>query len=246
MSKTKSAKKIVPLTSIAAVMCNFARPKNARRVVQQLLTLGIQEIRVWNNGVKPIPEATHNLKSKKNIGPIGKYLAALQTSKDYVLIVDDDYLLTEEGLSAFRRWAPFFPGVTQFGCLFKLPFDDYRKKNKYFSHKLKSPKRVDLVIPSRGLMLKTELYRQIPNHWAWGSLKVLSPGAFSTDLAVSCAIRDLTGSYPAVVPINGVGYLQLPEEAPEKALKNQPGVWEERTKVLKWLIANGWSLQAAQ
>ncbi|HBT16085.1 MAG TPA: hypothetical protein DEB05_03910 [Firmicutes bacterium] len=246
MSQTKKAKKMVPLESITAVMCNFARPKNARAVVQNLRKLGIKEILVWNNGAKPIPEATKNINSKKNIGPIGKYYAALQSRKDYVLIVDDDYLLNEKGLSAFRKWAPFFPAVTQFGCIFKPPFNSYRKKDKYFSHKLKSPKVVDLVIPSRGLMLKTKLYRSLTSHWAWGSLKVLSPGAFSTDLAVSCAIRDLTGSYPAVVPINGVGYLQLPEEAPEKALKNQPGVWDERTNVLKWLVANGWPLLATK
>ena len=95
-------------------------------------------------------------------------------------------------------------------------------------------------------MLKTELYRRLSNHWAWGSLKVLSPGAFSTDLAVSCAIRDLAGNYPAVVPTKGKGYIPLPEEAPEKALKNQRGVWKERTKVLKWLVAHGWPLLATQ
>ena len=72
---------LVPLAQISAVMCNYARPNNARACVRQLRKLGIEEIIVWNNKAAPIPEATYNLNYPVNIGPLGKYLAGLGTKK---------------------------------------------------------------------------------------------------------------------------------------------------------------------
>src|SRR5688572_19194105 len=104
MDQKRRAK--APLKDICAVLCNYARPKSARACVRRLLRLGITEVIVWNNGAKPIPEATKNIVNPENIGPIGKHLGALNTTKPYVLIIDDDYLLTKSGLDALRKWVP--------------------------------------------------------------------------------------------------------------------------------------------
>lgn len=230
-----------PLKDICAVLCNYARPKNARACVRRLLKLGITEVIVWNNGAKPIPEATRNINNPENIGPIGKHLGALKTTKPYVLIIDDDYLLTKAGLAALRKWAPYYPAVAQQGSRFKPPFKNYSKRDLYLSQKIKVPQKVDLVMPNKGMMLKSGLYKLIPDHWAWEALKVLSPNIFTTDLTASCAICDLTKRHPAIVPVAN-GFEKLHDEAPKKALRRQKNIFHEKSKILRWLVAHGWRL----
>lgn len=230
-----------PLKDICAVLCNYARPKSARACVRRLLKLGITEVIVWNNGAKPIPEATKNIVNPENIGPIGKHLGALNTTKPYVLIIDDDYLLTKSGLDALRKWIPYYPAVAQQGNRFKPPFKQYNKRDLYLSQSIKVPKKVDLVMPNKGMMLRTDLYKLIPDHWAWGALKVLSPKIFTTDLSASCAIWDLTKSHPAVVPA-AHGFEQLRDEAPKKALRRQKNIFHEKSKILRWLVSHGWKM----
>lgn len=237
----KSESQKVPLNDICAVLCNYARPKNARACVRRLLDLGITEIIVWNNGAKPIPEATHNIINSKNIGPIGKHLGALETTKPYVLITDDDYLLTKTGLNALRKWVLHYPAVAQQGSKFKPPFNKYGNRDLYFSQKIKVPQKVDMVMPNKGMMLRTSLYRLIPGHWAWEALKVLSPNIFSSDLSASCAIWDLTKKHPAIVPVSK-GFETLRNEAPKKALCRQKNIFHEKSKILRWLVSHGWKL----
>src|SRR5690554_6893522 len=203
----------VPLEHIATVMCNYARPNNARACVRQLRKLGIQEIIVWNNKTDPIPEATQNINHPGNIGPLGKYLAGLQTKKSYLLVVDDDYLILQPGLEALRRWVRYYPLVGQNGAIFHPPFDYYGKKFHYRSDWINTPRRVDMIQPNMGMMLKTDLYRRIALHWAWESRRLFrhSPGLFSTDLEANCAAWDLSGEHPAVVPADGLGYRHLPD-----------------------------------
>lgn len=239
MDRKKRAK--ASLKDICAVLCNYARPKSARACVRRLLKLGITEVIVWNNGAKPIPEATHNITNSENIGPMGKHLGALNTTKPYVLIMDDDYLLTEAGLNALRKWVLHYPAVAQQGSRFKPPFNNYRKRDLYLSQNLKAPQKVDLVMPNKGMMLKTSLYQLIPDHWAWGALKVLSPKIYTTDLSASCAIWDLTKKHPAIVPV-AHGFEQLKDEAPKKALRRQKNIFHEKSKILRWLVAHGWKL----
>lgn len=238
---------IVPLSDICAVMCNYARPNSARACVRRLRELGLKEIIVWNNGAKPIPEASQNIMNSENIGPIGKYYAGLKTKKPYVLIVDDDHLLTLPGLTAFRKWAAHYPAVAQNGSIFEPPFDDYCKRKLYRSSKVKTPSKVDMAQPNMGLMMKRDLYRKIPNHWAWGSQKIIDHrrGIYSTDLEMNCAIWDITRKHPVIIPVASEGYQTIPDEAPEKALMNQKGIYNEKTKVLKWLVAHGWRLLKA-
>ncbi len=231
----------VPLKEICAVLCNYARPKCARICVRRLLNLGITEVVVWNNGAKPIPEATHNITNTKNIGPMGKHLGALNTTKPYVLIIDDDYLLTKAGLNALRKWVLHFPAVAQQGSRFKPPFKNYNKRDLYLSEGVKFPKKVDMVMPNKGMMLKTSLYRFIPDNWAWEALKVLSPKIFTTDLSASCAIWDLTRKHPAIVPVRK-GFEKLRDEAPQKALRRQKNIYHEKSKILRWLVSHGWKL----
>lgn len=241
----KSGKQRVPLKDICAVLCNYARPKSAKACVRRLLELGITEVVVWNNGAKPIPEATHNINNSKNIGPMGKYLGALNTTKPYVLIIDDDYLLTKEGLDALRKWVLYYPAVAQQGSKFKPPFNKYGKRDLYLSQDIKVPQRVDMVMPNKGMMLKTSLYRLIPDHWAWEALKVLSKNIFTTDLSASCAVWDLTKKHPAIVPASK-GFEKLRDEAPHKALKRQKNIFHEKSKILRWLVAHGWKLINSQ
>lgn len=237
----KSKDQKVPLKDICAVLCNYARPRNARACVRRLLDLGITEIIVWNNGAKPIPEATQNITNSKNIGPFGKYLGALNTTKTYVLIMDDDYLLTKVGLNAFRKWVLRYQAVAQQGSKFKPPFKNYGSRDLYLSEKIKAPQRVDMVMPNKGMMLKTSLYRLIPEHWAWEALKVLSPKIFTTDLSASCAISDLAKEHPVVVPVSK-GFECLRDEAPKKALRRQKNIFYEKSKILRWLVSHGWKL----
>lgn len=231
----------VPLKDICAVMCNYARPKSAKAVVKRLLNLGITEINVWNNGAKPIPEATKNITNSKNIGPIGKYLGALKTTKPYVLIIDDDYLLTKAGLNALRKWVMHYSAVAQQGSKFKPPFKEYGKRDLFLSEKIKAPQKVDMVMPNKGMMLKSSVYRRIPDHWAWKALKVLSPNIFTSDLSASCAISDLTKKPLVIVPISK-GFEKLRDEAPKKALREQKNIFHEKSKILKWLVSHGWKL----
>lgn len=237
----KSSDRKVPLKDICAVLCNYARPKSARACVRRLLKLGITEVIVWNNGAKPIPEATYNINNSKNIGPMGKHLGALNTAKPYVLVIDDDYLLTKAGLNALRKWAPHYPAVAQQGSRFIPPFKYYGKRDLYLSQRIKVPQKVDLVMPNKGMMLKTSLYKLIPDHWAWGALKVLSPNIFTTDLSASCAIWDLTKKHPAIVPVSK-GFEKLRDEAPKKALRRQKNIFHEKSKILRWLVSHGWRL----
>src|SRR5437588_4471893 len=149
----------VSLETICAVLCNYARPKSTRLCVRRLLDLGVSEIIVWNNGAEPIPEATHNIVTSKNIGPIGKHLGALQTTRPYVLILDDDHLLTPAGLDALRTWVFHYPAVAQQGGRFKPPFRSYRRQKMLRSQKIELPEEVDMLMPNKGMMLKTSLYR---------------------------------------------------------------------------------------
>jgi hypothetical protein len=232
----------VPLGDICAIMCNYARPHSARACVRRLRGLGITEIIVWNNGVEPIPEATQNINLPENVGPIGKYKGALHTTKPYILIVDDDYLLTNDGLRSLRRWAGKYPMVAQQGHIFRRPFNCYLHRKMYQSHNVKTPQQVDMTMPNKGTMIKTGLYRQLLNHWAWRSSKVVRPGVFSTDLAASCSVWSLTGKHPAVIPVNSKGYEPLRDEAPHKALRNQKNIYKEKSKELKWLVVHGWKM----
>jgi hypothetical protein len=241
MPRQPHASERVPLGDICAVLCNYARPKSTRECVRRVLDLGITEVIVWNNGAKPIPEATQNIVKRRNIGPIGKHLGALKTTKPYVLILDDDHLLNEAGLDAFRKWVVHYPAVAQQGCEFLAPFNSYGRRQWYRAQDLSAPQEVDMVMPNKGMMLKTTLYRLIPDHWAWGALEVLSPNLFTSDLSSSCAIWDLAKRPPAVVPAVA-GYKTLTDEAPDKALKRQKNIFREKTKVLRWLVARGWRL----
>jgi hypothetical protein len=229
----------VPIESVCAVLCNFARPTSTRACVRQLLKLGLTEVIVWNNGAEPIPEATRNIIKEKNIGPLGKHLGALETKKPYVLIQDDDCLVTKAGLDSMRRWVLHYPAVAQQGCEFRSPFDSYNSKEWFRSQNLESPREVDMIMPNKGMMLETRLYRLIPPHWAWGAVEVLSPNIFTSDLSASCAVTDLAKRPPAVVP-GPAGFERLHDEAPEKALKRQKNIIREKTKVLRWLVAHGW------
>jgi hypothetical protein len=232
----------IPLSQVTAVMCNYARPKSARLVVKRLRDLGLMEIIVWNNGAKPIPGATRNLRSEKNIRALGRYYAALDASKPYILMVDDDVLLTKKGLHTLLKFAPRYPAVVQAGLIFGSPFKKNYRRTKYLSDKVKTIKKIDVVISNRGMILKKELCRPILDHWVWGSLKAVRKGFITTDIPVSCAILDLTGRHSVVVPVNGCGYRYLPDEAPQKASRNQKNYTEERTKMLKWLVNKGWQL----
>ncbi len=237
-NKTKS----VSLSQVTAVMCNYARPKSARLVVNRLRDLGLTEIIVWNNCAKPIPSATRNLNSEKNIGALGRYYAALDGSRPYILIVDDDLLLTKKGLHTLLKYANQYPAVAQAGLIFGSPFQKRYRRTKFLSDKVKAPQKVDVAISNRGMILKKDLCRLILDHWVWGSLKAVRKGFITTDIPVSCAILDLTGQHPVVVPVEGCGYRYLPDEAPEKASRNQKNFIEERTKMLKWLVNKGWRL----
>ena len=232
----------ISLSQVTAVMCNYARPKSALRVIKRLRELGLTEIIVWNNCAKPIPEATRNLNSKKNVGALGRYYAALDATRPYVLMIDDDVLLTRKGLNTLLKYAPRYPAVAQAGLIFGPPFKKRYQRIKFLSDKVKKIKKVDVAISNRGMVLKKELCRPILDHWVWGSLKAVRKGFITTDIPVSCAILDLTGRHPVVVPVNGRGYVCLPDEAPEKASRNQKNFYEERTKMLKWLVNKGWIL----
>lgn len=235
-------KNMVSLEGIAAVICNYKRPLSAQKCVKRLKELGIQEVIVWNNGAKPISEATININYPHNIGPIGKYLAGLHTKLPYVLVTDDDYLLTKAGVDALRKWVRVYPVVSQVGDVYWYlnPVTGKRLKTRYFSEELKEPKRVDLILPYHGMMMKTSVYRRIPQHWAWKALRTVKPGYFFTDQAMSCAVWDLTRDYPVVIPVKGLGYQQLPEETPGAALSKQEGRYEEFIKIWRWLLDNGW------
>lgn len=232
----------ISLSQVTAVMCNYARPKSARLVVKRLRDLGLTDIIVWNNNAKPIQEATQNIISAKNIGPIGRYYAAWHSSRPYLLIVDDDVLLTRKGLNTLLKYAVRYPAVVQAGLIYGSLFKKKTKRIKILSDKIKSPVDVDVLISNRGMILKTDLGRQIPNHWVWGCLKAVHKGFITTDIPVSCAILDLTRRHPVVAPVAGKGYIPLPDEAPEKATRNQKNFKEEKTKMLKWLVNNGWKL----
>lgn len=232
----------IALSQVTAVMCNYARPQSARLVVQRLKDLGLTEIIVWNNCAKPIPGATRNLHSEKNIGALGRYYAALDASRPYILMVDDDVLLTKKGLNTLLKYAARYPAVVQAGLIFGSPFKKRYRRTKYLSDKVRAAKKVDVAISNRGFIFKKELCRPILNHWAWGSLKAVNKGFITTDIPVSFAILDLTDQHPVVVPVNGRGYFDLPDEAPEKASRNQKNFIEERTKMLKWLVNKGWKL----
>lgn len=232
----------VSLGEVTAIMCNYARPNSAKFVVQRLRKLGIKDIIVWNNAANTIPEATRNITSVKNIGTIGRYYAALQSSKPYILIVDDDVLLTKKGLNSLLKSAAKYPAVVQAGLIYGSPFKKKYKRIKYLSDKVKAPQKVDVVIANRGMILKTDLCRSIINHWVWDCLKAVRKGFIITDIPVSCAILDITGKHPVVVPVKGRGYRTLPDEAPKKALRKQKDYYEQKTKILKWLVKKGWKL----
>ncbi len=234
--------KPVPLSKVTAVMCNYARPKSARLVVKRLIELGLSDIIVWNNGVKPVPKATKNINSVENIGTIGRYYSAFHTSRPYMLIVDDDVLLTKKGLNSLLENAEKYPAVVQAGLIYDSPFKEKYKRTKYLSDKVKKVQKVDVLIANRGLIIKTDLCRSIVNHWVWGCLKTARKGFIITDIPVSCAIFDLTSKHPVVVPVAGQGYEILPDEAPEKALRCQKNYYKEKTKILQWLVNKGWKL----
>jgi len=202
--------------------------------------LGFKEIIVWNNMAKPIHSATRNIVSSSNIGSIGRYHVGLHTKKQYILIIDDDHLLTQTGLTALRLWADKYPVVVQCGAIFDPPFTNYSNRKVHRSNQVKKPKKVDLVLPYGGMLLTTDLCRRILNHWAWKFKDAVRPGFIATDLAVSCAILNLTGQRAVVVPVNGNGIIKLKDEAPDKALCHQKGVAEEKTKILIWMIQHGW------
>ena len=105
MGNKSGEKKIIPKSVISAATCNYARPNNAKACVKRLKELGLTEIIVWNNKAKPIKSATKNIVSATNVGSIGRYYISLHTQKPYILIVDDDHMLTRSGLTALRVWA---------------------------------------------------------------------------------------------------------------------------------------------
>lgn len=232
----------VALSQVTAVMCNYARPNSARLVLKRLRDLGVEEIIVWNNGVKPITKAAKNINHAKNIGTIGRYYAAFHTSRPYLLIVDDDVLLTKKGLEALLKYATHYPAVVQAGLIYESPFKQNYKRTKFLSNKIKKVTKVDVLIANRGLIIKTALCRSIVNHWVWGCLKTVRRGFIITDIPASCAIHDLTGKHPVVVPVSGMGYKALPDEAPELALRSQKNYHQEKTKILQWLVNKGWKL----
>ncbi|HEY8464841.1 MAG TPA: glycosyltransferase [Bacillota bacterium] len=235
--------KQVALSEVTAVMCNYARPGSARAVVKRLRNLGLTEIIVWNNGgAKPVAEATQNINHAENIGTIGRYHAALHSKRPYILIVDDDVLLTKKGLEALLKYAGKYPLVVQAGLIYSSPFQKKPKRIKILSDQIKKPTAVDVAIANRGMIMNTDLYRSILKHWAWGCLQQVRQGFFTTDIPVSCATYDRTGRHPMVVPVSGRGYVMLPDEAPEKALRNQKNFNAEKTKILKWLVKRGWKL----
>lgn len=240
MSKKSKKSKKIPLSNICAAICNYARPHNAKACVKRLRDLGLKEIIVWNNKAKPIHSATKNIVNKTNIGSIGRYRVGLHTKKKYILIVDDDHLLTRAGLTALRLGAVKYPAVVQCGAIFHPPFKRYFKRKVLRSYQIKKPMKVDLVLPFGGMLLTTDLCRRILDHWAWEFKEAVRPGFIATDLAVSCAILDLTGRHAVVVPVKGRGINKLKDEAPHKALCRQKGAGEEKTKILKWMIHRGW------
>ncbi len=240
MGKNPDKKKIIPINDICAATCNYARPNNARTCVKRLRDLGLKEVIVWNNKAKPIKNATRNIISSTNIGSIGRYYIGLHTQKPYILIVDDDHMLTKEGLNALRLWAAKYPAVLQCGAIFNPPFKRYFNRKVIKSHQVTTPKKIDLVLPYGGLLMTTDLCRRILDHWAWKFKDAVRPGFIATDMAVSCAILDLTGHHAVIVPVNGHGMVKLKDEAPHKALSHQKGASEEKTKILKWMINHGW------
>jgi hypothetical protein len=232
--------KIIPKSEISAATCNYARPNNAKACVKRLKELGLTEIIVWNNKAKPIKNATKNHVSSINVGSIGRYYIGLHTQKPYILIVDDDHMLTRAGLTALRKWAAKYPAVVQCGAVFNPPFKRYFDRKVIKSHQVTAPREVDLVLPYGGLLISTELCRRILDHWAWKFKEAVRPGFIATDLAVSCAILDLTGQHAIVAPSNGIGMEKLKDEAPHKALSRQKGARTEKTKILRWMINHGW------
>lgn len=240
MGKKPMKKEIIPKSEICAATCNFARPNNARTCVKRLKDLGLKEIIVWNNKAKPIKNATRNIVSSTNIGSIGRYYIGMHTQKPYILIVDDDHMLTQAGLTALRLWATKFPAVVQCGAVFNPPFKRYFNRKVIKSNQVKIPRKVDLVLPYGGLLISTDLCRRLLDHWAWKSKEAVRPGFIATDLAVSCSILDLTGRRAVVVPSNGPGMVKLKDEAPHKALSHQKGAKVEKTKILRWMINHGW------
>lgn len=240
MGNKSGEKKIIPKSVISAATCNYARPNNAKACVKRLKELGLTEIIVWNNKAKPIKSATKNIVSATNVGSIGRYYISLHTQKPYILIVDDDHMLTRSGLTALRVWGAKYPAVLQCGAVFNPPFKRYFDRKVIKSHQVKAPRKVDLVLPYGGLLIPTELCRRLLNHWAWKFKEAVRPGFIATDLAVSCAILDLTGQHAVVVPSNGNGMEQLHDEAPHKALSRQKGARVEKTKILRWMISHNW------
>ena len=132
MGNKPEKNKIIPKSEICSATCNYARPNNAKDCVKRLKDLGLTEIIVWNNKAKPIKSATRNIVSATNIGSIGRYYIGLHTQRPYILIVDDDHMLTEAGLTALRLGAVKYQAVVQCGAIFNPPFKRYLTKSYQF------------------------------------------------------------------------------------------------------------------
>lgn len=91
-------------------MATFNRPVVARDTMV-LLAREAPQVIVWNNDkydLSPIPHNVQVINSPANIGPIGRYLAAMTTEREHILFWDDDMI---PNAGYYSKWCRFLPWV---------------------------------------------------------------------------------------------------------------------------------------
>ena len=114
-------------------MATYGRQRTARDTIIFLAREAPQVI-VWNNDdydLGPLPANVRVIKSPINIGPIGRFLAAMTSEEQHVLFWDDDMLPVE---GYYNKWCRFLPWVRQGAIVghhaFRFIKDDTRYDNR--------------------------------------------------------------------------------------------------------------------
>lgn len=187
-------------------------------------------IHVWDNTAQLATGRSDVwISPSPNIGPQGRFLAALQAQTDYVLFLDNDVAVDAEAVAnLLARHAALDQGVLAIATLEGRQAGDarhYRDWVKVYGHGCTSPVRVAVSL-GRGELVPTAILPRLLQHFPFQRLGVMDDLWFS-----ACAAKEQIPIY--VVPcVKGVSSLHdLPRHG--TGLSAEPGYYAARSAAIQ-------------
>lgn len=162
------------------------RTKNIVPIVSSLFsgTYVPDEVVIWNNGaaLPALPANVHVISSSRNIGPQGRFLAAMTARGKLILFLDNDVAVRPSTIANLVGWHAALGGVVTLEGREGISGARYSSWPKFYGHGLDKPKKVFHTL-GRGELVPRSIVNEAISGFPFGPESQMDDLLFSDALA---------------------------------------------------------------